>query len=640
MQKGRVLFFTPEALVAPHIACQCNLGRTLKELGHEVLFVRCYGSLTRCPSKDMVSAPFEVGTDRIRDVCHNCITHSLSYLSHYGLDAVTLGDYLNQEDLDKIHESVFNAKDDLSTFVYDGIEFGKITTRDLTLATKICDFKNIDQTNLAGWILYIHSCLSSYIAADRMIKERGITQIVRFNEYATNIGAAFAGYKNNIPVITTSQASHMGVDRRLVVIMSELGPFTHRTQMKDWPKWEGLALAPEQVTKVADDVISRCGSTSAHVYSTAKTLTENTILHDLGLSYGTKTLVAFTSSIDEDVSYRLVLDALGKPLPLINKPFADQIEWLTELTRYVESSTDLQLIVRVHPREGKNKRDAVGSQHLTLLRESFDRPFMRCRFVWPESPISSYDLVELADVGLTSWSSIGLEMARLGVPNLTAWHDVGFPEGDFHPWGGPSKEDYFRKLTQLINAPLRIDHMIKAFRCYHQFQVMKALDLSDIVPGRDDSSLIEFKLPREAKTIEEVIIGNRPLREINLERMRLQQRPDSCEQEEDAIRTEITRLLHYFLTGELELPREGLTIVDSRKISSARDVYDGLNGASGASPRLYIDGKTLIYHYRGSKLSRFTPLLARLASYLECHYANFKSEAAAICRSAQPRFLS
>ena len=96
------------------------------------------------------------------------------------------------------------------------------------------------------------------------------------------------------------------------------------------------------------------------------------------------------------------------------QPFRDQIEWLEALIKKVELSRNLQLIVRIHPREGANRREAVVSSHLGLLKSRFSRSYNHVRFVWPGDEVSSYDLMELADVGPRSWSSTALEMARLG----------------------------------------------------------------------------------------------------------------------------------------------------------------------------------------------------------------------------------
>ena len=122
------------------------------------------------------------------------------------------------------------------------------------------------------------------------------------------------------------------------------------------------------------------------------------------------------------------VEALGIVLPDRPQPFRDQIEWLTALVNYVEQGDELALVVRIHPREGVNKRESVASQHLTRLREAFGGTYANCRFIWPADPVSSYDLGEAADVVLTSWSTIGLEMARLGAPS---WSPSTGPERPF-----------------------------------------------------------------------------------------------------------------------------------------------------------------------------------------------------------------
>src|SRR5438128_2086300 len=50
---GLTLFFAPEAGLKPHLAAMCILARTLKQLGHSVLFARCYELFARCAVMDM-----------------------------------------------------------------------------------------------------------------------------------------------------------------------------------------------------------------------------------------------------------------------------------------------------------------------------------------------------------------------------------------------------------------------------------------------------------------------------------------------------------------------------------------------------------------------------------------------------------
>ena len=74
--------------------------------------------------------------------------------------------------------------------------------------------------------------------------------------------------------------------------------------------------------------------------------------------------------------------------------------------------------------------------------------------MWPQDPVSSYDLGEAADLVLTSWSTIGLEMARLGAPGARRVNGAisAIPQDDFMEWGSTTPA-YFEKLRELLERP-------------------------------------------------------------------------------------------------------------------------------------------------------------------------------------------
>ena len=256
------------------------------------------------------------------------------------------------------------------------------------------------------------------------------------------------------------------------------------------------------------------------MYSPAKRLEAVELTEQLGLNSQKKTLVAFTSSLDEIFAGKSLLKGMGFHRVHPEQPFEDQIDWLSSLTRYVECSDALQLVVRIHPREGKNEREPFSSRHLEILKDTFDRPFKYCRFVWPQDDISSYDLAEIADVALTSWSSVGTELARLGVPVLTSTNGIlFFPHEDFLEWG-PTSEAYFQKLNFLITESTSLNKVIKAFRWYNFHHLALSIDLSDVYPSSDFMGFPDFVMPKKADTLKKVAIQNQDIRSINLSKQK------------------------------------------------------------------------------------------------------------------------
>src|SRR5262249_48888080 len=149
------------------------------------------------------------------------------------------------------------------------------------------------------------------------------------------------------------------------------------------------------------------------------------------------------------------------------QPFRDQVEWLEALIAYIEPSSDVQLIIRIHPREGANRREKVSSRHLEILRERFSQPYQHVRIVWPEDPVSSYDLMELADIGLSSWSSTALELARFGTPVVIAFdRHTPFPIGDVVTWD-ETRDGYFRCIREALRREPSLDLVRYAYRWSH-----------------------------------------------------------------------------------------------------------------------------------------------------------------------------
>ncbi len=608
-----ILFFSPEAGVAPHYVAQCVLARTLKELGHNVLFAKCFQIFERCPVMDMHQLSYRSGEAAKTETCVNCAANSIEMLDTYGLDSLDLRSILIREVTLRHQRAIANLPDDLSLFEYDSIPFGKLCLNDMALATKVSNFEEVSQEIRLAWLQYIKSSLLSYLLIDHVCQKFSISRVLHFNDYSLLLGARMAARKNGVPTFTVTLASHNVIDRRRYVILPDIVWASFGKQEEAWPTWRGLHLSAQQVHAVADDLIVRFGAKSFHTYSPAKTFKGEDVRSSLGLTKDKKLLVAYTSSLDEMLAGKMLRRAFGLDVKDRQQPFKDQIEWLQSLIDFVRKREDLELVVRVHPREGVNKRDAVSSMHLARLRRAFDRPLGSCRFVWPGERVSSYDLAEAADLVLTSWSTIGLELARLGSPVLTSTNGVSpFPQDDFLEWGETPRA-YFDKLEALLQRPTRLETIALAFRWYHLFHLGTSLDLGDIVPTHDFEGLPSFKLPREAAAIEEVICGDKEVLALNLERLRESQHPDSAEEEKAALERQLRRMIHFLHTGEDSSEDFQLRLMASDERANDSAAHSNGKLAAKAERTLITNGPHTHYLVEGMTYSRFSPMSARLA---------------------------
>jgi len=620
--EGKIVFFSPDGSIVPHFAAQCVLARTLKELGHDVLFARCTGSLERCPVMNMYRLPYNVPPETKARVCQECSRTSAQMLNAYGLESIEIGRFMTSELRDRVEKALENPPADLRDFEFDGIGFGKLCIIDLVLETKKHKFEAVDAPTYQSWLKQIQGSLMAYLLVDRLCQQLPVSRLVYFNDYAVMLGSRMAARQHGITTFSMTQASHIGVDRRRYLLSQQGNLDLYAKQVRSWPQWRELSLLPDRVREVADDLIARFGAKSQHVYSPAKTFSETDLYAQLGLSKDKALLVAYTSSLDEVIGTRINMNALGLPIQERPQPFVDQIEWLQYLTEYVEDRNDMQLVVRVHPREGKNRRESAISEHLAQLKENFDRPWQNCYFVWPEDPISSYDLGEIADLALTSLSTIGLELARLGVPVLASVNAIGltlFPEDDFIEWV-PTRKDYFQKVMELLGRSTVLETIARSFRYYNLLFLESSLNLKDVVPNSDFMGLPEFQFSREAKAIEEAIVHRRPVLEINLERLQQLQNQEVKTAEKLAIRQQLRRMLHFLIVGEDSIEDYQLICTEPTE-NWEKSVQQGLEKTSRFPDlRLILVRQGEVCYIVGKdSYSKYSPMCDRLARLCAQH---------------------
>ncbi len=560
-----VLLFNPDSGVGPHYAAQCILGRTLRESGYRVLSARCPGLYFRCPVMDMHGLPFNMTQEQKQQVCMSCMVGGNTMSADYGIESFNLGDFATPEIAEKLKWILHNLPPNLLDFELEGVQFGKLCAMDLILCKKDSQLGvDISPELHHAWVSYIASSVLSYLMVDRVCQTLPVKRMFHFNEYCILNAARLAAQKNGVAVSSITLAPHMNNDRRLYVIVPDSLRLTCLNRANFWGEWRKLALAESQVHSIASDSLLRLGGTGTHVFSPPKSNVASDLRQQMGVPPNKKLLVVYTSSLDETFANRYALAGMGLRRDVPPQPFSDQIEWLKALCQFVAHRDDLYVIVRVHPREGISRRSRVTSAHLQQLQAEFNEIPANCRIVWPDENISSYDLGEQADLVLTSWSTIGIEMARLGVPVLSSTQGYeAFPHDDFIEWGA-TPELYFKKLELLLRRPHSLTRIKHAYRWYHTYSVAISLDLGDLIPRFDYDGLPPFKMPDEAAAIESAIIHGKPPYQLNLERQIAQQNPHSLSQEDQALRRELRRIVHCLCSGsDSEIDQRLIAVVCS-----------------------------------------------------------------------------
>lgn len=603
-----VLLFCPEALIVPHFAAMLTIGLTLRELGARVGVSFCFGLQERCVSKAGSALPVERTMEEAKSLCNACAASWAQRMVSAGLPAADLRAVINAE-VAAIATGIVDACAHPASLTYEGVAFGKLCFFDLALERKVLPECALDET--ATWVLrkYLITALTNYLAADRLFQTGAYTDLLVYELYSPNTAVVQAAIKNNINWRIVTHRSHLAIDRRRYFIQRSIYNEIKRTIL-DWPKWRDLALTPSMVREAFQDSLLRMRGIGSHTYSPGKSV-ESRVHEQLGLSLGRRLIVAYTTSPDEKIAGELLAVGMGEEPFGWSHPkfFPTQIDWLRWMLDFMRRRDDLQLVIRVHPREDSNKRDSMQSQNLLLLRELLAVVPPNVVVVWPRDPVSSYDLCEAADLVLHGGSTTGLESARLGVPVLSASNHITFcPLGDFMA-EATSGEEFENRIDALLAEPPNFERIRLAVRWYAQYVMGTTVNFTDVVPHPNYGDLPPFRLSQYARDLAENIFTNITALDRNHARLQAAQSPALSNAELAQLRFELRHLLHFLMTG-VELMKDYVLI-----LRPAGDEGEPAIDPALPEPRHWISCAEGFCRYTagGVAYAKYSPMTVRLA---------------------------
>ena len=113
----------------------------------------------------------------------------------------------------------------------------------------------------------------------------------------------------------------------------------------------------------------------------------------------------------------LAANVLGDSLTLGRDIFAASMtEWITKTVQYFARRTDVQLVIRVHPGE---KLVPQAKSMATVVKEALPELPSHIHVIGALDKVNTYDLIEIADVGLAYTTTVGLETAMNGRPVIS-----------------------------------------------------------------------------------------------------------------------------------------------------------------------------------------------------------------------------
>ena len=150
--------------------------------------------------------------------------------------------------------------------------------------------------------------------------------------------------------------------------------------------------------------------------------------------------------LDDRPVVLLAANVLGDSLTLGRNIFAESMsEWITRTVQFFAGRPEVQFVIRVHPGETMVPK---AKSMAAVVREALSEIPEHIHIIAATDKINTYDLIEIADLGLAYTTTVGMEAAMNGIPVIccgqTHYRARGFTI-DPNSWN-----EYFAALEKVL----------------------------------------------------------------------------------------------------------------------------------------------------------------------------------------------
>ena len=263
---------------------------------------------------------------------------------------------------------------------------------------------------------------------DRLILPSGaILEFGAIFSFVKNLELPTSTYEfsNNHTLIISNGASVMGMDA------SDL-----------WVKDSPHVLTDERRQRVQQIIENRQRPAPKEVtlnfFQLADVVSSEEIKNQLGIE-SNKPIILMCPNCPFDAAYYVE----GKKL------FLTMVKWLVENIQFLIERNDCHVIVRCHPAERfYQAKESTES----IIRETFLELPDHIQIIKPDDPISTYSIMNIADIGLVYWSTTGLEMAMRGIPVVSGVPSIHYNCKGF-TLDPQTLDEYFQMIDKVIKDP-------------------------------------------------------------------------------------------------------------------------------------------------------------------------------------------
>jgi hypothetical protein len=467
----KILFFSPAADIWEHSFPEALVAEMLIGKGLTITMARCRGVLAPlCPAGQAAGFTIDTPIAIQRRLCRRCNEKADLIDQELSLNHVEIDDFVAESDEAVISELLEHANgirielklaEDFDRLCVDGQAIGRTALYEWILRHKKNDFEFSDALWLE-YLAFLSLAARVTLISKRLLSAESPDRVITYNSLyvphrAFSVQAKGAGLDPYFMHAGTNLARQHGT-----LMIGRDFTWAHLIALKErYEQCRDQPISKVAIDDVTEHFLCLFSAKSSFVYSVARAQEHVDIRAHFGVRQDQKLIVACTSSYDERFAVEAVNAATSPPSLL----FARILDWVAFLIEQAVERPDWFILIRVHPREFPNRRERVQSEHSRKMQVLLQHLPLNVSVNWPDDNLSLYDLAQEADVFLNAWSSIGKEMALLGLPVVIyAPELVLYPPTLNHL--GTTKEQYLTAIDAAIVEGWSFERCKDAFRWY------------------------------------------------------------------------------------------------------------------------------------------------------------------------------
>lgn len=481
----KILFFAPHAAIWVHAFPEALIAETLAQSGHAIVYVSCGEVLQQvCIPMNAFGLDHLSPVDARRKICRLCGEQKRLLRQEFGFPGCDLADLLEPADRIQAQEMVDALSfEECMALTVDHVPVGTLALYETILNRKKTGIE-FDASEQAEYRAWLRGAVTTVIAGTRLFEREQPDCMAVYNSfYSVNHVMCRLASVRGIPHYFLHAGGNLSRRLQTLMVGREEAYRYLRGLVDRWPQFRDLPCAPDTLRDITNHFLVLFGGRSVFGYSPGASRESFDVRQRFGIRMDQKIMVATMSSKDERVAAKAIGILDDQPQML----FPQQVDWVKRLIKFVDGRPDLFLLIRVHPRDFPNKREAVKSEQAKDLETIFSQLPRNVRVNWPSDGVSLYDLANETSVFLNAWSSVGKEMSLLGLPVV-----IYSPALIYYPselnYVGSTEQEFVEKIDQALRDGWSLDRCRATYRWLAVEYGHGLIDIADGYPAKDDGA--------------------------------------------------------------------------------------------------------------------------------------------------------